>query len=258
VEVTRNRRERLRAATLDEISQAARKLLTRDGLAGVSLRAIAREMGMTAPGLYRYFPSLEDLLSSLCGSLYDELRENMERARDGCPPDDPAGQLVEVCREFRRWSVAHPSEFGLMFASPIPGLHPGPNPTRPAPTSPSAAASAGSTASAEPGPAPNEAGMRFAGVFMALFAEIWARTRFPVPAIDEIEPGLVVQLEAFLAQLDPDLPVGAAQVFLACWIRLYGMVALEVFGHLHFCLTDPEPMFETELADLGRLLMIAD
>jgi AcrR family transcriptional regulator len=238
---TLNRRERLRAATLEEILGTAHKLLTQDGPAGVSLRAIAREIGMTAPGLYRYFPSLDDLLGALCASLYDELRESMERARDACPPDDPAGRLVEVCREFRRWSVAHPSEFGLMFASPIPGLRTGADLT-----DPEHAASK-----------PHIAGMRFAGVFLALFAEVWARTQFPVPRDDEIEAELSTQLQAFLALLNAGLPVGAAQVFLSCWIRLYGMVALEVFGHLHFCLTDPEPMFETELADLGRLIGIA-
>jgi AcrR family transcriptional regulator len=238
VEATLNRRERLRAATLDEINQSARKLLVQDGHTGVSLRAIAREMGMTAPALYRYFPSLEDLLGGLCASLYDELRESLERVRDACPADDPGGRLIEVCREFRGWSVAHPAEFGLMFGSPVPGL------TR----------QAGPTECTDS--EPHLAGMRFAALFMALFAEIWSRAPFPVPPKEEIEPPLYSQLEAFLSGLDTGLPVSMGQVFLSCWIRLYGMVALEVFGHLHFALTDPEPMFEAELAALGKQLGI--
>ena len=57
-----SRRDRLRAATSEEIIQTARRLLVQSGPEAVTLRAIAREMGMTAPGLYRYFDSHEELL----------------------------------------------------------------------------------------------------------------------------------------------------------------------------------------------------
>jgi hypothetical protein len=46
-------------------------------------------------------------------------------------------------------------------------------------------------------------------------------------------------------------------VFLSCWIRLYGMVCMEIFGHLRFALQDPEPMFEAELRSLAEILGIA-
>jgi hypothetical protein len=49
-----------------------------------------------------------------------------------------------------------------------------------------------------------------------------------------------------------------AQVFMSCWIRIYGLVCMEVFGHLRFALTDAEPMFETELRDLSRVLGILE
>jgi AcrR family transcriptional regulator len=228
-----SRRERLRAATVDEIKQAARKLLVTEGPAAVSLRAIARDMGMTAAALYRYFPSLEALFGGLCTDYFDEVRQHLEAVRDAMDPSDPAAQLYEVCREFRRWSVGHPAEFALMFGSPLPGME--------------------QAASGDP---KHAAGVRFANVFGQLFAAVWQSRGFAVPAEEEIPAELRAQLEEYLAQTGVPIPIGAAQLFLSCWIRLYGLVALEVFGHLHFALSDAEPMFETELASLAKELGI--
>ena len=77
--------------------------------------------------------------------------------------------------------------------------------------------------------------------------EIYAERRFPIPADDEIEPALQEQLRAWCATFPVQLPLGVMQVFLSCWIRLYGLVCMEVFGHLKFALADAEPMFEAEL-----------
>jgi AcrR family transcriptional regulator len=228
-----SRRERLRTATLSEIKGVARQLLVNEGAGGISLRAIAREMGMTAPALYRYYPNLEELVSELCADLYNEASDAMEQARDAASPaDGPGARLYAVCREFRRWSVAHPAEFGLMFGSPIPGVG----------------------AEEDEDSAKHDAGARFAGIFLGLFVEIWRRAPFEAPADDELPPRLVDQLAGYIAATGTTLPPGAAQLFLSCWIRLYGLVAMEVFGHLHFALEDVEPMFEAELASAARLL----
>ena len=90
-----SRRDRVRAATVTEIKDTARRILVGEGIDGLSLRAIAREMGMTAPALYRYFPSREDLLVHLIGDLYDELSDTMEAARDA---EDPAGHAQPAGR----------------------------------------------------------------------------------------------------------------------------------------------------------------
>jgi AcrR family transcriptional regulator len=226
-----SRRERLRTATLGEIKSAARKLLDQ-GPGAISLRAIARDMGMTAPALYRYYPNLEELVSELCADLYNEMSDALEQARDTCPVDDPGTRLYAVAREFRRWSVAHRAEFGLMFGSPLPGL--------------------GAQEDDMSGKAGG--GMRFANVFLGLFIQIWRRTPFDVPAEAELPPRLVDQLSRYMSAIGTELPLGAVQLFLSCWIRLYGLVAMEVFGHLHFALEDVEPMFEAELASAARLL----
>lgn len=231
-----SRRERVRAATVEEIKAAARSLLVAHGPASVTLRAIAREMGMTAPALYRYFPSHEDLVRTLVADIYDELADALERTRDTVPADDPAGRLVVMSRRFRRWGVTHPAEFSLVFASPVPGGAEVPSPL-------------------------DKAGGRFGGAFISVFMAVWHQRPFPVPGDEELPPDLVRQLGAYRASMAEvfgdhvgGVPLGTFQAFLSCWVHLYGFVALEVFNHLAFCLDDAEPAFDAHLQWIGRVL----
>ena len=90
------------------------------GPTSISLRAIARELGMSAAALYRYFPSLEALVAEVCADVYDELRAAVTAA--GRDEPSAAGQLMAMARGFRRWSIGHPQEFGLLFGTPVPGV----------------------------------------------------------------------------------------------------------------------------------------
>ncbi|HEX2416811.1 MAG TPA: TetR/AcrR family transcriptional regulator [Micromonosporaceae bacterium] len=228
------RRQRVRAATVDEIKTTARRLLVAQGPAAVSLRAIARQMGMTAPALYRYFASHEALLEALCADLGVELVAELTQARDAVPGEQPAARLTATFQAFRAWATAHPAEFTLMFAS---ARHSG---------------CAGSAIRL--GQRDREAARRFGPVFFDIVIEHWRRSPFPVPEPDALSPELRAQLERFTGALDLPAPVGLAYVFLSGWARLYGIVALEVFGHLDFALTDVEPLFRAEMAALSRQL----
>jgi len=228
-----SRRDRVRAATTGEIKQTARRILVADGPEAVSLRAIAREMGMTAPALYRYFSSREDLLRGVCGDIFSEIASDIRAAAiqaGEASGGDVTAKLIAACREFRRWALTHHEEFGLLFGTPLPGLEP------------------------LHGDETDKCAMDFGNSFMGLFLELWLRYPFPVPADHEIEPGLAAQLARYVGGLGVDLPLGAALVFLRCWVRLYGMVSLEVFGHLGFALDDAAPMFEITLAELASLV----
>ena len=234
-----SRRDRLRAATTEEIIQTARRLLIASGHDAVTLRAIAREMGMTAPGLYRYFDSHEELLRHVCADIFTELGEGIRQAIEAAAV--PAGaadqvtakltvKMVAACREFRRWSLSHQAEFGLLFGVPLPGLDDGRYDIA------------------------DECALAFAGTFFTLFLELWTRVPFPVPDAADIDPGLRDQLGRYRDLLGSDIPVGAVLTFLRCWTVLYGAVAMEVFGHMRFALSDPAPMFEITLGDLAALI----
>jgi AcrR family transcriptional regulator len=230
--VSPSRRERLRTATVAEIRQTARRLLADGGPRAVSLRAIAREMGMTAPAIYRYFPSLDALVTELCTDLYAELSGVVAAARDRLPADDPGARLAAMARAFRRWAVGHRAEFALMFGEPIPGV-----------------------AAAENCAVDAEAPMgKFCEVFITEFVALWQRHRAgwrpPEPAAATVDAWVAPALAA----RGDDLPAEVVHPFLAGWVRLYGLVAMEVFGHLSWALTDPEPLFESEIATFLRQL----
>ena len=228
-----SRRDRVRAATTGEIKQTARRILVTEGPEAISLRAIAREMGMTAPALYRYFSSREDLIRHVVGDIFSEIAGDIRAAAieaGQAPGGDVTAKLIAACREFRRWALSHREEFGLLFGTPLPTLE---------------------TLHMDK---IDECAMDFAGSWITLFLELWQRHPFPVPADDQIEPGLLAQLGRYIGGLGADLPAGAALIFLRCWVHLYGMVSLEVFGHLSFALDDPAPLFEYTLAELAGLV----
>ncbi len=233
-----SRRERARADTVREIKQTARTLLVAHGIDGVGLRAVAREMGMTAPALYRYFASLEDLVEHVVADLYDELCDELELARDAARPATPGVQLMTISRRFRSWALAHHAEFGLLFGSPAERV-------------------GTSAQQVKEGPA-GAGARRFGETFGILIAQIYLERGFPVPADDQLDPAYQDQLRLWCDTLPVPLPLGVMHVFLSCWIRLYGTVCMEAFGHLRFAVDDAEPVFEAELRALGETLGIAD
>ena len=193
-----SRRDRQRADTVREIKETARTVLVEQGVDGLALRAVARQMGMTAPALYRYFDSREDLVEHVVADLYDELTDVLQAVRDAADPPSPGYQLLLVARAFRRWATTHHAEFGLLFGSAAerviePGKLHGDG-ERP----------------------PQVAGRRFGGVFAELVGRIYLEQGFPVPDEDDLDPALRDQLQAWCAKLPVALPLGVMSVFLSC------------------------------------------
>ena len=225
-----SRRERVRAATVQEIVQTARRFLVGHGPDAITLRAIAREMGMTAPALYRYFDSRDELIRYMIGEIYLEIADVIQAAVDAASRDGLAARFSASARAFRGWSLSHQREFGLVFATPLPAYD------------------------LEHLDYEQECGLRFGGVFLALYIELWQRKPFRVPAPGDIAPGLRAQLERFGEKLGADLSAGAMLSFAYCWVRLYGMVSMEVYGQLGWVLDDAEPIFEMMLEELLAVL----
>lgn len=230
-----SRRERQRAATELEIKTAARRQLVASGGTELSLRGIAREMGMTAPGLYRYFDNLGALTEAMCHDYLDEVSEHIRSAVDAAGRD-PSVRLHAANRAFRAWAVQHPAEFALLFRSKGPGpvAFPGPR----------------DNWAEDDSPHPR----RFAGIFLELFAQLWREQPFELPDLSRLPSGLVAQLRRYGQALDVDIPDAALWVFANAWVRLYSVIALEVLGQLDFMLTDVEPYFEAEIQGFARTI----
>jgi AcrR family transcriptional regulator len=218
-----SRRDRLRSATVSEIKEAARRLLVAGGPQAISLRAIARDMGMTAPAIYRYFPSLEALVVALADDLMDELGGAVAAAGESAG-DDPGQRLAAMARAFRRWAVAHPVEFGMIFGAPVPTM-----------------------ADYAPECGPDDPGARFGRPYLDVFLQLWERAPWPTPPREYMQERLGPHLGP-LRQSHGDLPIEVAYTFLSGWSRLYGLVAMEVFNQMRWALTEPEALFEAEIA----------
>jgi AcrR family transcriptional regulator len=235
-----SRRDRVRAATTQEILQTARRLLVDEGSDAISLRAIARDMGMTAPALYRYFASHEDLLEAVVGNIFGDLTAHVGAAIHAVGPlgDGPADadlmtlKLIAGCREFRAWALEHVPEFEMVFGRSVPGIEI-------------------EVLHTDHG---DKCGFQFGRLFLDLFGELYRKRPFPIPADNELLPSMRSQLERYRDLTGTDLPLGALQTFLRCWVQLYGTVGLEVGGQLRFALEDASPMFELMLADMARMV----
>ncbi|MFH7594569.1 TetR-like C-terminal domain-containing protein [Streptomyces racemochromogenes] len=219
------RRHRVREEALADAMRISRRLLVDEGAAAVTVRAVAREMGLTAPGLYRYYAGHRELVQALVSHLYEELAATLASARDTQPAGRPGLRLREVARELRRWALAHPNEFALLFAKPV------------------------ADADTAPGAAAHDPSWRFGSVVLDLMVDLWRHGGVRAPA--DLDPVWAAQLEEVREHLAGEpVPLEVIYVFVAGWARLYGAVAVEVFGHLDFALTDPEPLFEHTVADL--------
>ncbi len=115
-----NARQRARQAIISDITEEARRQLARDGAAALSLRSVARELGMVSSGIYRYVAGRDELLTLLIIEAYDHLGAAMEKAVKGAG-DDPRQRWRAVATAILTWARRHPHEYALVYGSPVPG-----------------------------------------------------------------------------------------------------------------------------------------
>jgi len=220
------RRERLRAATITEIKQAALDQIAEVGAPALSMRGVARAIGMSPAGLYRYYDGRDALLTELIADAYGALADAVE-AGVGAKTGSPRERFGAGIRAYRRWSLDNPNQFLLIFGTPIPGY-----------------------AAPEDGPTV-AANRRMGEAFFTVMIDAWRFGSLPKPGRD----GVAGEAE-FAAMIDPELPAAVIGVMLGAWARFHGLVTLEVLGQLDWMYEDAvEVFFDSELErmleDLG-------
>jgi AcrR family transcriptional regulator len=226
------RRERLQDATRAEIKEVARRQMARGGAASLSLRAIAGEMGLTAPALYRYYPSRDDLITALIVDAFHALGDAIEGARQAVPDDAFAEQFVAMMTAYRAWALAHPADFTLIYGTPIPGYHAPEDVTDPA------------------------VRRSLAPLLTLLVAASRAGAITPAPEYAAAPAGLRGQFGGMLPPgHEGSVPPAALHAAFVAWAHLQGLIMLELFGHIAPVIGDPEPFYryevEVQLARLG-------
>ncbi len=223
--MTPGRRERLRAETIEEIKSAALTQIAEQGAAALSMRGIARAIGMSPAGLYRYYDGIDALLTELITDAYNDLADAVETG--GSVGGDPIARLRSAMIAYRRWSVDHPNRFLLIFGSPIPGY---------------AAPEGGPTVAAN---------QRMGEAFFALAAEAWRSGKIAAVRSDA---AAVAGERELATTIDPDFPPGLVGAFLSNWAHFHGLVNLEILNQLDWIYPDPGPVYEREIDELIRQL----
>ncbi|MEV6984553.1 TetR/AcrR family transcriptional regulator [Sphaerisporangium sp. NPDC051017] len=221
------RRQRVRDATLRELISVSREILTSQGPDALTIRAVAREMGMTPPGIYRYFDSHRKLMDAVIIDTLEELTEYINSAISQLDKADTAGRLIVASRALRHWAVEHAQEFQLALVVSSPE---------------------------EEDASVGEARRQVGGLFGDVFVDVWHDYELSasVPGISSDTEALADRL---LERLQVPLPsTEAAVTFTRCWLRLFGMVCVESLGLTRAMGDHGGALFEAELADLARML----
>jgi len=247
------RRERHRIATVDEIIQVGRAML-RQGRE-VTLRALATEMGLTPPALYRYVDNLAALNELLANAIFVDVVREMAEAGEPYGEQDPAAQIVAAATAFRAWALDNRAEFQLVFVTtPLSGdrsirvesgrrSHP---------------LARGVTGRGTQGVE------MFADHFGGMLVRLRSQRPFPVPAPAELDPQFVAihshaqQGRSDLAALLGEDALGMVWLFEFAWAQLFAIVTLEVFGHVRPRLIDSGAVFQAQMREIGRRVGMDD
>jgi len=239
VNASRTARERVRAELTREITQTARRHLAVSGAAGLSLRAVARDLGMVSSAVYRYFPSRDDLLTALIIDGYNAIGAAVEKAEGACRRDDHAGRWLAACRAVREWGLAHPHEYALVYGSPVPGYRAPEQTIGPAARIAVVLGKVISDAHASGAVGPPGSGPAGSGQ-----PGIWP------PPPGSFAPDAVRLRESVLAAVPDDIAARS----LAAWASVFGMVSFELFGQFENVITDRAGFFDHAARCLGRMI----
>jgi AcrR family transcriptional regulator len=224
----RTARERVRRELTIEIKAVALAQLASSGGAALSLRAIAREMGMASSALFRYFRSRDALLTALIIDSYSSLAEAAETAEVRVHQQSIEDRWMAICRGVRNWAVAHPHEYALIFGSPIPGYAAPPGTVGPATR------------------VPLLLGDLLGDLVKEQSDTVGVKPEPPAAVRRAIEPVRSVMPEAITA----DLMVRG----LMAWTYLFGAVSFEVFGHRHNVIVDDDAFFDYEVRRMAAMV----
>ena len=225
-------RARLRAELTQEIKDEARRQLATEGAQSLSLRAVTRSLGMAPSAIYRYFPSRDDLLTALIVDAYDAIGAAAEEADAAVPRREYAGRWLAVGTAVRKWALANPHEYALVYGSPVPGYR-----------------------------APEDTIGPASRVTLVLAAIVDGASRDGVldewvggPDLPPIDTPVLVETGRLAAAAFPHASDEVVVRAVLAWTQLFGIISFELFGHFHSVIDDVGPMFERVLMETGRLM----
>jgi AcrR family transcriptional regulator len=208
-------RERIESA----IRESARRQLASVGAAGISLRDIARELGVVSSAIYRYVPSRDALLTWLIVESYNSLGAAVEADAERTRRRSDARRWVSAANAVREWAIERPHDFQLLYGTPVPGYSAPPDTVEP--------------------------GVRVTFALAAIVADARREGRLAEPA-----PGaeLTRALQADLRQLSSDAAIAldppTVLAFVMAWTQLFGLVTFELTNQTRGMSRDHAALFD--------------
>jgi AcrR family transcriptional regulator len=180
--------------------------LAEHGAAGLSLRAVTRDLGLVSSAVYRYVANRDELLTLLVVDAYTELAEVVDAAVRGSADQPWSTRILSAANALRDWALSEPARYALLYGSPVPGY-------------------------AAPPERTTEPGTRVIRTLLTLVAEGAAvgdivNGAGPVPLCTPLRVDLVALAGELALDIDPDLLARAGML----WSVVFGAVSLEVFG----------------------------
>jgi AcrR family transcriptional regulator len=206
-------RERYREQVRAEVRTRALAQVAETGAAGISLNAIAKQMGLSGPALYRYFASRDELVTELISEAYVEIADTVRAAAE--TEADPRRRPAVIGNALRQWALAQPHRYFLILGTPVPGYH-----------------------------APPET-LAVAQSVMAVFLDTFAA--LPAAAHRDLDDHLAAHGDWAVGH--PASPAAMRRA-LTFWTRLHGVISLELAGQFAGMDFDPDLLFAEELATI--------
>lgn len=226
------RRQRNRIETLAALKSAARTHLGEHGAAALSVRAIARDLGMVSSAVYRYVRSRDELLTLLIVDAYDALGSAAEAAATESTGQAPATRWVSVGSAIRGWAREHPHEYALVYGSPVPGYAAPPDTVAPA--------------------------LRVTRALTGVVADAHAAGRLSTGSPEPLPTTLHGDFTAVAAALGVALPPEALARATIAWSQLFGLLSFELFGQTRHGFTDDGELFRAALASMAAYIGLPD
>ena len=225
----RTPRERARAQTIADIIRLGRQHLAEHGAAALSLRAVARDLGVVSSAVYRYVGSRDELLTLLLVDAYNDLGDAVDAAVESVPAEEPRGRFAALARAVRGWALREPARYGLLYGSPVPGYQ----------------------APAERTTAP---GTRVVNSLVQILDAAHRAGRLAERGPSAVPAPLAADLEAIRRELGVEVPGALLARGTLVWTSLFGAVSFEVFGQYGAgTFSAPDELFEHHIAVLADL-----
>jgi AcrR family transcriptional regulator len=217
-------RQRARAQTLQDITRIGRTHLATEGAAALSVRAVARDLGVVSSAIYRYVRSRDDLLTLLVVDGYDELGDAVDAAEAKVKATDFRGRFLAIGHAVRAWALREPATYALLFGSPVPGYQ----------------------APAEQTTGP---GTRVITALVRLWEDAHAAGVVQAPAPGPKVPrALAADVKRIRAEFGITAPDDLILRGVLSWAALFGCVSFEVFGQYGSdTFTAADKLFESQL-----------